>query len=173
MLQPESIQILPSVLNIEECSILNKWVLDNFDTDIFQEGRAANARRTTRFTKNVNYEYPKLITDTFYKVRQELGVLDYENISQGKDGIICAISFNESKLETHVDPKYDDTESLHLVIKTSSGESGGDLIINDVVYKLNEGDCLCFFASVHEHYTNALKSTTPRIVWINGIKVKV
>lgn len=173
MINPNSIEIIPNVLTKDECYILNKWVLDNHNTDIFKTGQAANNRKTTRFTENVDYEYPDLIINTFNKIKKKLNVLDCDNVPQGKNGIICAISFNGSKLRKHVDPRYENTESLHFIIKTSSGDDGGDLIINNIVYKINAGDCLYFFASLHEHETNVLNCSTYRIVWINGIKVKI
>ena len=173
MIDINSIEIIPSVLTHDECNILNKWALDNHTTNIFQKGRVANNRKTTRFTNDVKYDYPDLIVHTFKKIKEKLNFSENENVPQGKDGIICAISFNGSKLKKHLDPKYEDTESLHFIIKTSSGDNGGDLIINDVIYKIKEGDCLYFFASIHPHETNILNCTTHRIVWINGIKVKL
>jgi hypothetical protein len=173
MIDTNSIEIIPSVLTHDECNILNKWALDNHNTNIFQIGRAANNRKTTRFTNDVKYDYPDLIVNAFKKIKEKLNFSENENVPQGKDGIICAISFNGSKLIKHKDPNYDDTESLHFIIKTSTGDAGGDLIINNVVYKINEGDCLYFFASIHEHETNVLNCSTYRIVWINGIKVKL
>jgi predicted transposase YbfD/YdcC len=173
MIDVNSIEIIPSVLTHNECNLLNKWVLDNHNTNIFQRGRVANNRKTTRFTNDIKYDYPDLIVNTFKKIKEKYNFLENENIPQGNGGIICAISFNGSKLEKHIDPKYEDTESLHFIIKTSSGDNGGDLIINDVIYKINEGDCLYFFASVHPHETNILNCDTHRIVWINGIKVKL
>jgi hypothetical protein len=173
MIDTNSIEIIPSVLTHDECNILNKWALDNHNTNIFQIGRVANNRKTTRFTNDIEYDYPDLILNTFNSIKKKLNLSENENIPQGKDGIICAISFNGSKLKKHKDPKYDDTESLHFIIKTSTGDAGGDLIINNVVYKINEGDCLYFFASIHEHETNVLNCSTYRIVWINGIKVKL
>ena len=173
MIDTNSIEIIPSVLTHDECNILNKWALDNHNTNIFQIGRAANNRKTTRFTNDVKYDYPDLIVNAFKKIKEKLNFSENENVPQGKDGIICAISFNGSKLIKHKDQKYDDTESLHFIIKTSTGDAGGDLIINNVVYKINEGDCLYFFASIHEHETNVLNCSTYRIVWINGIKVKL
>ena len=173
MIEFDTPKILPAILTRNQCNLLNNWVLNNYTTDIFQTGKVANNRRTTRFTKNVEYQYPTLIVETFHKIKEKLKLLNCENIPQGNDGIICAISFNESKLENHVDPKYDNTESLHLIIQTASGEIGGDLIINDIIYKLNDGDCVYFLASKYPHKTNRLLSTTHRIVWINGVKIKI
>lgn len=173
MIDTNLIEIIPSVLTHEQCYVLNKWVLDNHNTNIFQKGRVANNRKTTRFTNDIKYDYPDLIVNTFNSIKKKLNLSENENIPQGKDGIICAISFNGSKLEKHLDPKYEDKESLHFIIKTSTGDEGGDLIINNVVYKINEGDCLYFFASLNPHETNILNCTTHRIVWINGIKVKL
>lgn len=171
MINRNIIKIIPSGLTKLECELLNDWVLKNYNTEIFQIGKVANNRKTTRFTKGIEYEYPESILTTFKKIKSDLGLLECENIPQGNGGIICAISFTGSRLQKHTDPNYENTESLHFIIKTSEDDDGGDLIINNVVYKLNQGECLYFFASIHEHETNILQSSKYRIVWINGIKI--
>jgi hypothetical protein len=71
MINVNSIEIIPSVLTHDECNILNKWVLDNHTTNIFQIGRAANNRKTTRFTNDIKYDYPDLIVNTFNSIKKK------------------------------------------------------------------------------------------------------
>ena len=165
------IVIEKKIISHSECEILNNWVMDNCEKSIFQTGRVANNRRTTRFTQNIKYNYPNIIDNIIVRLKEKYGLNDFEMIEQGNNGVICAISGIGSELKTHIDPNYGNTESLHFIIQSSKAEHGGNLIIKDIKYEVNEGDCLSFFASALEHHTDTVKGKRKRIVWIFGFKI--
>lgn len=166
-----SVTIIRNFLSKEECSELNEWAIQNENKEFFKTGKEAENRKTTRYSKNIEFKYPILILEKFQHFKKEFGVENLNNIEQGKNGIICAISTNGSILRKHKDPSHNNFNSFHLVIQTSKSEIGGELVINDRVYKVNEGDVLCFFADCNEHYTTENIGSKPRIVWILGIKM--
>ena len=164
------ITVIKNFLTTEECQELNQWTLDNKDMDWFKTGKGADNRKTTRYSNSIDFSYPKLITDKFTQFRKEFNVGNLKLIQQGKDGIINALSYDGSELELHTDPAYGEYQSFHLTVQTSKAEKGGDLIADGVVYNVNEGDAVCFFASAVKHCTNIVEGNKPRIIWILGLQ---
>lgn len=159
------------IISDSECEILNDWAIKNYRSPIFQTGKVAGNRRTTRFTKNIEYNYPSIVDDIIIRLKEKYGLTEFEMIEQGNKGVICAISGIGSKLVAHTDPNYSDSESLHFIIQSSKAKVGGNLIIKGIKYEVNEGDCLSFFASSLEHCTDTVGGDKKRIVWIFGFKV--
>ena len=164
------VTVIKNFLSKEECQLLNEWTLTNKEMEYFKKGKGADNRKTTRYSNSINFSYPKVITDKFEQFRKEFNVVNLNLIQQGKDGIINALSYDGSELELHTDPAYDEYQSFHITIQTSKADVGGDLIANGIVYNVEEGDAICFFASAVKHATNITKGNKPRIVWILGLQ---
>jgi hypothetical protein len=164
------VTVIKNFLTKEECQFLNEWTLTNMDTEWFRKGKGADNRRTTRYSNSIEFSYPNIVTEKFNQFRKDFNVEDLKLIEQGRDGIINAISYEGSELELHTDPSYGEYQSFHITVQTSKAEFGGDLIADGVVYNVNEGDAVCFFASAVKHSTNLTEGNKPRIVWIMGLQ---
>jgi hypothetical protein len=165
-----NVTVIENFLSENDCRELNEWTNKNKDKEFFKTGKEADNRKTTRYSNNIEFDYPELILKSFARFKKEFGVEELKNIEQGKNGIINAISYGNSELIVHTDPKYKENQSFHVTIQTSKAESGGDLIIDGIVYNVKEGDAVCFFASAVKHCTNVTSGNKPRIVWILGIQ---
>jgi hypothetical protein len=164
------VTVIKNFLNKEECEILNEWTQSNKDMEWFRKGKGADNRRTTRYSKDMIFSYPKIVTDKFNQFKKDFNVESLDFIEQGRDGIINAISYEGSELELHTDPSYGDYQSFHITVQTSKSIKGGDLIADGIVYDVNEGDAVCFFASAVKHSTSLTEGKKPRIIWIMGLK---
>jgi len=164
------VTVIKNFLTKEECELLNDWTLANKDMKWFRKGKGADNRRTTRYSNSFNFNYPEIIVEKFRQFRKEFNVEHLNIIEQGRYGIINALSYEGSELELHTDPDYGDFQSFHITVQTSKAEVGGDLIADGVVYNVNEGDAVCFFASAIKHATNMTEGNKPRIVWMLGIQ---
>lgn len=164
------VTIIKKFLSKKECKILNDWTLTNKDMEWFKTGKGAENRKTTRYSNSIEFSYPNVITNRFNKFRNDFNVQNLKLIEQGRCGIINAISYEGSELELHTDPSYDEYQSFHITVQTSKAEVGGDLIADGVIYNVDEGDAVCFFASAVKHCTNLTYGNIPRIVWILGLK---
>jgi hypothetical protein len=174
MIDTNSIEIIPSLLTHHECNILNNWAILNRNK-FFKKSYIAKNRLTTRFSgkyfTNLELEYPSLIIEKFNELKNKLGLSDYLNYPEGKDGIVCAITSKNGELRNHLDPKLPNSESLHFLIKTLNGGEGGEFYINDTHYPLNEGDCLIFYASVLKHKLTKITGDGDRISWFFSISI--
>jgi hypothetical protein len=164
------VTIIKNFFTKEECQFLNKWTLTNMDMEWFRKGKGADNRRTTRYSNSIEFLYPNIVTKKFNQFRKDFNVDNLKLIEQGRDGIINALSHEGSELELHTDPSYGDYQSFHITVQTSKAEKGGDLIADGVVYNVDEGDAVCFFASAVKHCTNKTEGNKPRIIWIMGIQ---
>ena len=173
MFELNKITVIKDFLSKEECQILNEWTRSNENKEWFKPGKEAENRKTTRYSNNFEFSYPELIANRFNKFRKDLGIEHLKNISQGKNGIINAISYGNSELILHTDPSYGEDQSFHVTVQTSKSESGGDLIANGITYNVNEGDAICFFASAVKHCTSMTSGNKPRIVWIMGLRYPI
>jgi hypothetical protein len=164
------VTVIKNFLTKEECDLLNDWTSANKDMVWFRKGKGADNRKTTRYSSGFDFNYPEIIIQKFNKFRKKFNIEHLNKIEQGRDGIINALSYEGSELELHTDPAYGDYQSFHITVQTSKAEVGGDLIADGVVYEVNEGDAVCFFASAVKHATNVTKGDKPRIVWILGLQ---
>ena len=164
------VTVIKNFLSKEECEVLNEWTLKNKDNVWFRSGKGADNRKTTRYSNAIEFDYPEIIVNKFKEFRNNFNVDGLKLIEQGRNGIINAISYVGSELELHTDPPYGECQSFHVTIQTSKAEKGGDLIADGVVYDVDEGDAVCFFASAVKHCTNMTEGNKPRIVWIMGLQ---
>ena len=164
------VTVIRNFISKEECDELNKWTTQNENKEFFKTGKEAENRKTTRYSNSIEFNYPTLILEKFQNFKKEFGIENLNNIEQGKNGIINAISYGNSELILHTDPQYNKAQSFHITIQTSKAESGGDLIADGIVYEVDEGDAICFFASSIKHCTNPTSGNKPRIVWILGLQ---
>ena len=164
------VTVIKNFISKEECEILNEWTLLNKDMDWFKSGKGAENRRTTRYSNSNKFDYPQIILDKFNQFREDFKVKELNLIEQGRNGIINAISYEGSELELHTDPSYGEYQSFHITIQTSKADVGGDLVADGIIYNVNEGDAVCFFASAVKHCTNMTEGNKPRIIWIMGIQ---
>jgi hypothetical protein len=164
------VTVIKNFLSKEECQSLNNWTLTNKDMEWFRKGKGADNRTTTRYSNSIEFSYPNIITEKFNQFRKDFNVVDFKLIEQGRDGIINAISYEGSELELHTDPSYGNYQSFHITVQTSKSEKGGDLIADGIIYNVDEGDAICFFASAVKHCTNLTEGNKPRIVWVLGLQ---
>lgn len=168
----DDVIIKKNFINSDECYILNNWALEN-KNKFFKNSHIGENRITTRSSNNLNFEYPLLITKKFNELKNELGLSNYKNSVAGKNGIVCTITSNMGELRNHLDPSNVGYESLHFLIKTSNGGNGGGFYIKNKEYPLNEGDCLIFFASIHEHKVTKIIGDGNRISWFQSIQIPI
>lgn len=169
----DDVVVLKNVIDSESCKILNDWVLMNKDNQFFKNSKVelGEKRKTTRGSREVNFVFPKLIYETYESIKEKLKIDRFMFHPNGNEGIVCSISEKNGFLKPHKDPKIKNYESLHLLIKTSGEKDGGNIIINNEEYIINEGDCLTFFASINEHSVTEYNGEKPRITWFCSIQI--
>lgn len=167
------IKILKNVLTLDECKILNRWAVENYNQDVFKNANLELSinRKTTRNSNQKYYDFPDIVYDKFENIKTELGLDKFEYHYNGKDGIVCTVSESGSYLKEHIDPKMENSESYHLLIKTSKDEPGGNLVFNNVEHEIKQGDCLCFFSSIHKHSLTTYEGLDLRITWFCSIQI--
>lgn len=169
----DEVSIFKDVVNSENCKILNNWVMSNKDQDFFKNSKVelGEKRKTTRGSREVNFVFPDIIHKTYEHIKEKLNIDNFMFHPNGNEGVVCSISEKSGFLRSHIDPKLPNYESLHLLIKTSGNDSGGNIIINGVEYVINNGDCLSFFASINEHSVTEYNGEEPRITWFCSIQI--
>lgn len=169
----DDVLIFKNVISSENCKILNDWAIENKHQEFFKNSKIelGEKRKTTRGSKEINYVFPSVIHKTYDNIKQKLDIDKFMFHPNGNEGIVCSISEKNGFLRTHKDPKITNHESLHLLIKTSGDEIGGNIIVNDTEYVINVGDCLSFFASINEHSVTEYNGEDPRITWFCSVQI--
>ena len=172
-MRSNDVKIFKKFLNNSECDILNEWVHSNKENAFFKTSKnsISKNRKTTRNSIEFNFNYPDVIYKKYSLLKRILNIEDYIFHRNGKEGIVCSISDYDSELNEHKDPTILGCESYHLLIKTSKDNTGGDLIVNGIEYKIECGDCICFFASINEHKLTPYFGKDLRITWFYSAQI--
>ena len=180
----------------DQKDILNKWTLDNYQTDYFMDPRMdsnglKNTKLTTRFanplvnynnppldpnthdhinfiaSSNPNFEYPSLVYEIQRSIILTFGLKDFGLSPVGKDGIITEISFNGGTVHPHTDPVwFEGTHTVHCNLITQKPESGGVTYIQGEPWDVNETDLLTYIVSSAEHSVDKVVGDKHRILWV-------
>lgn len=174
--------------------ILNKWTLDNYQTDYFMDPRMdsnglKNSKLTTRFanplvnynnnpphshdhvkliaSSNPNFEYPDLVYEIQKSIILTFGLKDFGLSPVGKSGIITEISFSGGTVHSHTDPVwFEGTHTVHCNLITQKPESGGVTYIEGEPWDVNETDLLTYIVSSAEHSVDKVIGDRHRILWV-------
>lgn len=162
------IRLIPNFLTPEECRILAEWEEQN--RHIFQDANMGGNRQTTRFIQD-HIDFPPLAHELRSRVKDLLG-LDDRVRPPFASGMVASYAPPGDICIEHIDPEwYEGHHTLHCNVIVQKPESGGDVVIDGVLYNVNQGDLLCFYVSDYYHSVTKVIGNTPRLMWIFGFCV--
>lgn len=166
---------IKNFISKEDCKILSKWILDNSHKPFFKSANMGGNRKTTRFSTDENFSYPKKVLNIRKKIINKFNLQENEknNIYPPfKDGIVASFAEDNDTCFEHVDPVWvEGYETLHCNIITQAPEKGGELLINKKEYIMKERELFCYVVSKNSHEVLKVKSKKPRLMWIFGFCV--
>jgi len=159
----------------EDSKILSNWILNNCDKSFFKNANMGGNRKTTRYSTDENFSYPKEALDIRKKIIDEFNLQENEknNIYPPfKNGIVASFALNNDTCYEHVDPVWaENYDTLHCNIITQAPEQGGELVINKKKYIMKENELFCYQVSKSSHEVLQVKGEKPRLMWVFGFCV--
>jgi len=166
---------IKNFISEESSKILSDWILNNSDKSFFKDANMNGNRKTTRYSTNENFLYPKEALEIRKKIINKLNLHENEEHAiypPFKDGILASFAENNDTCYSHKDPIWvENYETLHCNIITQAPEEGGELVINEQKYIMRENELFCYRVSKNSHEVLKIKSKKPRLMWIFGFCV--
>jgi predicted 2-oxoglutarate/Fe(II)-dependent dioxygenase YbiX len=164
----------------EELTVIKTWALTRVAAGDFKEARTETGTTSARLTNShkKDSQYPieiynirqRLISD--YKL-QNAALLDYAT-----DGIVVSLIYDGGDVFRHKDTfllneGQADTAVLRCNLLVEAAETGGNVIVDGVVYPLNAGDVIMYPATDYNHEVTTCHGATPRILVMFGFLLPV
>jgi len=166
---------IENFISKKDSKILSKWILDNSHKSFFKSANMGGNRKTTRYSTDENFLYPKEVLDIRKKIIDKLNLQENEikNIYPPfKDGIVASYAEDNDTCYEHTDPVWvEGYETLHCNIITQAPDQGGEVVINKNKYIMKENELFCYRVSKSSHKVLEVKSKKPRLMWIFGFCV--
>ena len=163
-------------ISLNETQELSNWILKNKNKEFFKDANMKGKRITTRYSTNLNFEYPKIVKKIRNKIINLLNLHEEEvnkTYPPFKDGVVASCAFEGDTCFEHIDPIwFEGFNTLHCNIITQASEKGGDLILNGVLEKMNERELNCYLVSKLPHSTNLVEGSKERLMWVFGFCIK-
>ena len=161
-------KIFKNFLSEQECSDLNKWILDNKDKSFFKDAGMNGTRVTTRYSENV--PFPKNVFFIKKKLIDRLQLIEVKH-PPFCEGMVASYAPVGDILYMHKDPIWEEGfKTLHCNVVLSDSE-GGFPIIEDEVLKIKKGDMWCYLVSDVYHSCSIVTGSIPRTMWIFGFLI--
>jgi len=162
-------KLIKNFLSEVECTLLNKWIVDNKNKDFFKDANMNGKRVTTRYSENV--PFPK---DVFSIKERLINLLQLPEVKHPPfyEGMIASYAYVGDTLYTHKDPVWEDgLKTLHCNVVLSDSEGGLPIIENEVL-NIKKGDMWCYLVSDVSHSCSPVIGKIPRTMWVFGFLTK-
>lgn len=163
-------------ISLNEAQELSNWTLQNKDKKIFKDAEMGGKRITTRFSTDMNFEYPKIVKDIRNKI---IDLLDLSKQEENKiyppfkDGAVASCAFEGDTCFEHIDPVWHKGfHTMHCNIITQAPKKGGNLILNGVLEQMNERELNCYLVSKLSHGTDLVEGSKERLMWVFGFCIQ-
>jgi hypothetical protein len=175
MLYPNLLRF-SNFISLNESQELSNWILQNKDKEIFKDANMEGKRITTRYSTDINFEYPKIVKDIRNKIIDLLDLREEEDnkiYPPFKDGVVASCAFAGDTCYEHIDPIWHNGfHTLHCNIITQAPKKGGNLILNGVLEQMNERELNCYLVSKLPHSTNLVSGSKERLMWVFGFCIQ-
>jgi len=132
-------------------------------------------RKTTRYSTDEDFTYPNESLEIRKKIIDKFNLQENEKHAiypPFKNGILASYAEDNDTCYLHKDPIWvENYETLHCNIITQAPEQGGELVINEEKYIMEENELFCYRVSKNNHEVLKIKSKKPRLMWIFGFCV--
>lgn len=173
------VKIIKNFISDEERQILNFWTLSNYPEEYFRDPTMDDLYEGTRYTtrgpneddvkERMLIEYPKEAYDIRKRIIEAFDLEGYRHPRSFYDGIVNGIGFENGNIFNHIDPIYfPGTNTLHCNIVTQKPHHGGNVVINDVEYDVEDTDLMYYMVSKHYHSVTRTSGLKHRILWVYG-----
>jgi len=163
-------------ISANEAQELSNWILENKDKEIFKDANMNGKRITTRYSTDMNFEYPKIVKDIRNKIIDLLYLREEEDnkiYPPYKDGVVASCAFAGDICYEHIDYIwYDGFCTMHCNIITQAPEKGGNLILNGVLEQMSETELNCYLVSKLPHSTDLVEGPKERLMWVFGFCIQ-
>lgn len=164
-------KIYKNIVSEAECNILNKWILENKDTFIFQDAGMGGIRKTTRYTEYTQFKFPKLAYEIQERIQSILNLKNYI-LPPYKDGMVASYALPGDTCYNHKDPEWvPNKQTIHCNIALTNFSGGEPYIENEVITNFTQRDMLCYTVSKVSHGSQLITGSIPRNLWIFGFCV--
>lgn len=133
----------------------------NTELKLFNLNTAGQGRRFCNLNK-VNHELKNLVSEFADSCFAQLDMNPYE--TEHLYGNFIGVNTTGAYVQPHTDPRKNGKYHVRLNFLIQKPLSGGMPVINDVEYKINEGECWINLASEWKHGSTPVVGNTPRIV---------
>jgi len=159
------IKIYQNFIDNEYCDVLKNWIFKNKNLSFFSDANMNGKRVTTRYSKE-NIVFPQEAFEIKNKIINHLNLKFFKH-APFIHGMYASIAFKNDDCYLHKDPRhYNNHITLHCNLKLND-TVGGDILVEDQVYKLNKGDLWVYPTSEINHGSNKLISDN-RLIWVYG-----
>jgi hypothetical protein len=162
-------KIFKNFLSEQECSNLDKWILDNKDNFFFKDAGMNGKRVTTRYSENI--PFPK---NVFFIKEKLINKLQLPEVKHPPfcEGMVASYASVGDTLYIHKDPTWEDgLKTLHCNVVLSDSEGGFPIIENEIL-KIKKGDMWCYLVSDVYHGCSVITGNIPRTMWVFGFLIK-
>jgi hypothetical protein len=163
-------------ISLNEAQELSNWTLQNKDQKFFKDAEMGGKRITTRFSTDINFEYPKIVKDIRNKIIDLLDLREQEEnkiYPPFKDGAVASCAFEGDTCFEHIDPVWHKGfHTMHCNIITQTPKKGGNLILNGVLEQMNERELNCYLVSRLSHGTDLVEGSKERLMWVFGFCIQ-
>jgi len=163
-------------ISLNEAQELSNWTLQNKNKEFFKDAEMGGKRITTRFSTDMNFEYPKIVKDIRNKIINLLDLHEQEEnkiYPPFKDGAVASCAFESDTCFEHIDPVWHKGfHTMHCNIITQAPKNGGNLILNGVLEQMRERELNCYLVSKLPHGTDLVEGSKERLMWVFGFCIQ-
>lgn len=162
-------------ITVEEAQVLTDWVLQNRGKPYFIDANMGGTRKTTRYSFDVNFDYPAEAIAIRKRVVELLGKTEAEKFEVRppfKKGIVASYAPPGDTCYKHKDPKWvAGFHTLHCNVLSQAPEGGGVVVIKKVPHEMRERELFCYLVSRDRHEITEVLGSNARVMWIFGFCV--
>jgi hypothetical protein len=163
---------IPNFISLKEATILTDWVLANQNEDFFRYADMGGIRKTTRFSTDKHFDYPKESLEIRKQIISKFNLEENEKKNlypPFKNGIVASCAYDTDTCYEHVDPEWHEgLDTLHCNIITQSPDEGGEVIVGGQKHHMVERELFCYRVSKIEHEVLKINTKKPRVMWVFG-----
>jgi len=163
---------ISNFISLKEATILTDWVLINQDEDFFRYADMGGIRKTTRFSTDKHFDYPKESLEIRKQIISKFNLEENEKKNlypPFKNGIVASCAYDTDTCYEHVDPEWHEgLDTLHCNIITQSPDEGGEVIVGGRKHHMVERELFCYRVSKIEHEVLKINTKKPRVMWVFG-----
>lgn len=162
-------------ITAKEAQVLTDWVLQNHNEPYFLNANMGGTRKTTRFSSEVNFDYPADVIAIRKRVVKLLGEPEAEKFGVRppfKDGAVASYAPPGDTCFEHKDPEWvAGFHTLHCNVLSQVPEGGGVVVIEGVPQEMLERELFCYLVSRDRHEITEVLGKNARVMWVFGFCV--